>query len=242
MLLFLTFSLTGWIIELTYRSLRARKITNPGFLSGPYVPIYGVGGIIAYFSSLYSDSLSVLGSLAFFIVLVSAVEYFTGLFFEKVFKIRLWDYSEEKLNLGGHICPRFIFYWLLLGVFFKFVLFSYFDFIARRADINPTHIFFIGLMYGVFLVDLVQSFNLAYRIRNTINQFGEEHISQKALALKGLYRDVSSELNKKIDLNGRASGLKEGGLYVINYFRLTRSIREELQNIITKKLENKEEN
>ena len=242
LLLFLVFCLMGWFIELFYRSYKAKKVANPGFLSGPYVPLYGAGGLIAYFSSIYSDTLSTIGSLLFFITLVAVLEYFTGVFFEKVFKIRLWDYSDRKFNLKGHICPQFILYWLLLGIFFKYFLFSYFDQMVRSLTISPTQIFFLGLIYGVFLVDIVQSFNLAYRIRTTINQFGESQISPKVFALKNLYRDVSSELNRKVDLNGRTSGLKEGGLYVINYFRLTRNIREELQKIINKKLQGEEEN
>ena len=241
LLLFLAFCLFGWFIELFYRSYKAKKMANPGFLSGPYVPIYGIGGFIAYFSFLYSDHLSVVGSFLFFIGLVTVVELLTGVFFEKVFKIRLWDYSDRKFDFKGHICPRFLFYWLLLGVVFKYILFTPFDRMAGM-EINPTQIFFLGLVYGVFSVDLVQSFNLAYRIRTTINQFGESQISPKVFALKNLYRDASSELNKKVDLNGKALGLKEGGLYVINYFRLTRNIREELQKAINKKLQNEKEN
>ena len=43
---FLFFSLLGWIIEALYRSAIDRRLINPGFLAGPYLPIYGFGGLI----------------------------------------------------------------------------------------------------------------------------------------------------------------------------------------------------
>jgi uncharacterized membrane protein len=36
----------GWIIETVYRSYNEKKIVNAGFLSGPFLPIYGFGAII----------------------------------------------------------------------------------------------------------------------------------------------------------------------------------------------------
>ena len=42
--LFFMGSLTGWGIELLYRRfVSQKKWVNPGFLSGPYLPIYGFG-------------------------------------------------------------------------------------------------------------------------------------------------------------------------------------------------------
>ena len=43
---FIIFSTTGWILEVIYRSLNNKKIVNPGFLTGPYLPIYGIGAVI----------------------------------------------------------------------------------------------------------------------------------------------------------------------------------------------------
>lgn len=40
-------------------------------------------------------------------VLSSLLEYFTGMFFEKVYKKKLWDYSRFRYNIGGYICLPF---------------------------------------------------------------------------------------------------------------------------------------
>lgn len=41
--LFVTISVAGWCIEVPFRSLFCRKLVIPGFLYGPYCPIYGFG-------------------------------------------------------------------------------------------------------------------------------------------------------------------------------------------------------
>ncbi len=238
LLAYLLFAFIGWMLEVAYRSYHSKRITNPGFLSGPYLPIYGFGGLVAYFSSLYSEELTLVGSAIFFVFIVALIEYFTGFFFKKVFKIRLWDYSDQRFNIHGHACLTFLGYWFILGVFFKYVLFSDFNYLIRELPIARPQLFFLGLFYGVFIVDLVQSFNLVYRMRKVVIEFGENHISEKVFSLKNLYREVSSELNKKVALDEKKSAIKEGGIYFVNYFRLTRNIKDELQKVIEKKLKN----
>ena len=36
-------STAGWVLELFYRRIDHGKWVNPGFLVGPYLPIYGFG-------------------------------------------------------------------------------------------------------------------------------------------------------------------------------------------------------
>ena len=47
--LFAIGSLIGWIIELFFRRfVSQKKWMNPGFLTGPYLPIYGFGVLVLY--------------------------------------------------------------------------------------------------------------------------------------------------------------------------------------------------
>lgn len=51
--LFFVGSVTGWIIELVYRRFFSsanpeRKWINPGFCTGPYLPLYGCGLCVLY--------------------------------------------------------------------------------------------------------------------------------------------------------------------------------------------------
>ena len=44
--LFYIISSVGWILELFYRRYESKKWVNPGFLVGPYLPIYGIGLVL----------------------------------------------------------------------------------------------------------------------------------------------------------------------------------------------------
>ena len=57
--------------------------------------------------------------MAFF---MTAIEYIAGIIFIKHMKIKLWDYSNEKFNLQGIICPLYSFFWALLGALYYFAV------------------------------------------------------------------------------------------------------------------------
>ena len=40
---FIIYSIIGWLYESTLVSIRSRKLVNRGFLTGPVIPIYGLG-------------------------------------------------------------------------------------------------------------------------------------------------------------------------------------------------------
>ena len=44
-LLFMVYAVAGWIMEVTCKSIEAKKFINRGFMIGPYCPIYGWGAI-----------------------------------------------------------------------------------------------------------------------------------------------------------------------------------------------------
>ena len=47
--LFFAGAFAGWIIELFFRRfVSAKKWINPGFLSGPYLPLYGTGTVVLF--------------------------------------------------------------------------------------------------------------------------------------------------------------------------------------------------
>ena len=47
--LFVIGSLVGWVLELFFRRfVSQKKWMNPGFLTGPYLPIYGFGVAVLY--------------------------------------------------------------------------------------------------------------------------------------------------------------------------------------------------
>ncbi len=170
--LFALGSVCGWVIELFFRRIfSAKRWINPGFLNGPYLPMYGFGTCILFgFSSIPVPKWLVVIIVFFALTLL---EYVTGLIFVKVFKIRLWDYSDRFGNIQGIICPLFSVFWGAIGAGFVYLLYDPLSRLALSAAQNAWALYFLGLFLGVMLVDVFISFNLSLKIRKAALKFKE---------------------------------------------------------------------
>ena len=125
-LLFYIFCFAGWIWETSFISLKHKKFVNRGFLNGPYIPIYGFGGILVYLVlQRYSTTLVDINSIHIYVygcIFATIVEYITSFLLEKIFKARWWDYSCDFLNLNGRICLAASLFWGFLSVIFVQVI------------------------------------------------------------------------------------------------------------------------
>lgn len=119
MFLFILFSTLGWILEFTYRTLSNRTLANPGVLFGPYVPIYGFGALLLIMLYSYASHLPILYRIGIYFFTISLMEYVTGELLLLVFKKRYWDYTDDLLNIRGHVCLPFSIYWALLAIGFE---------------------------------------------------------------------------------------------------------------------------
>lgn len=93
----------GWCFESSYVSLKKRKFVNRGFMRGPFLPLYGSGAIMMLLvSGPFQDNwvcIFLAGCIG-----ATILEYVTGVVMEALFKVRYWDYSNQKFNFQGHIC------------------------------------------------------------------------------------------------------------------------------------------
>lgn len=106
----------GWCVESTYVSIKDRKLTNRGFIRGPFLPLYGSGGMMMLIVSMpFRDNVFLVyiaGCLG-----ATVLEYVTGVTMEALFKVRYWDYSKNKFNFQGHICLGTSLSWGFLTIF-----------------------------------------------------------------------------------------------------------------------------
>lgn len=100
---FYFYCFAGWCFESAYVSIKSRKLTNRGFMRGPFLPIYGSGAIMMLVVSMPFQDNVILTYVAGCIG-ATVLEYVTGVLMEKLFKVRYWDYSDQKFNFQGHIC------------------------------------------------------------------------------------------------------------------------------------------
>lgn len=181
--LFFIGAISGWVIELLFRRFIStanpeRKWINPGFCTGPYVPLYGFGLCFLYIiasveTSSWMDSFRYQKIVLFLTMAVTmtVIEYIAGIFLLKVAHMRLWDYSKEVGNIQGLICPRFSVIWAVLGAIYYFVIHPRILNALNWFSHNLAFSFVIGLFFGVFLLDVAHSLQLA----NKLQKFAKEN-------------------------------------------------------------------
>lgn len=182
--LFFVGSLFGWVLELFFRRFISsanpeRKWINPGFCTGPYLPLYGFGLCFLYliallenFNYIENPILNKLVLFAIMAVCMTLIEYIAGVFSLKATGVRLWDYTGEWGNIQGIICPKFSFFWAVLGAVYYFFIHPYILSALAWLSENLAFSFFIGLFFGVFLVDAVQSAKLVARLKKFADENG----------------------------------------------------------------------
>ena len=104
-LLFFSYAFIGWCIEVTLKYLQFHRFINRGFLTGPWLPIYGSGAalITVVTSGLSPLESSVGTTFVVSLVLCGFLEYMTSYVLERRFYARWWDYSQKPMNLHGRV-------------------------------------------------------------------------------------------------------------------------------------------
>jgi len=156
---FLYFSVAaaiGWVIESTFRTVTEHHLVNSGFLTGPFIPIYGFGSLaLAALARALAHTHWVL-FWPLLVVTPAIVEYGSSYLLEKIFGLRLWDYSKEPLNLRGRICLRFSVYWAVLTVLtIRFI--EPFLLAHIRSLGEYTRVYLAGALSMYFVMDTVGS-------------------------------------------------------------------------------------
>ena len=104
-LLFFAYAFLGWCIEVTLKYFQFHRFINRGFLTGPWLPIYGSGAVLitAVIKGLAPLEFSVGTTFAVSFLLCGFLEYMTSYVLEKRFHARWWDYSLKPMNLHGRV-------------------------------------------------------------------------------------------------------------------------------------------
>ncbi|MCR5506164.1 MAG: putative ABC transporter permease [Bacilli bacterium] len=176
--LFVLGSLSGYIIELFFRRFVSQhRWVNPGFMVGPYIPLYGFGVVILYgLSNINLSGLNI--AYAWQVVIkilligvgMTLIELIAGLIFIRGLHIKLWDYSNRWGNYKGIICPLFSFIWLVAGAAYYFllnpILIKGVGFISE----NLIYSFFVGLVCGMMIVDFAYSLHIGIKVKKAAGE------------------------------------------------------------------------
>lgn len=152
-LLFFTFSIFGWVWEVFLHCLNTGEFVNRGTMYGPWLPIYGFGGVlILVLLKKYRDNPRLLFILAF--VLCGIVEYLTAWYLETFKHLRYWDYSGYFLNIQGRICLEGLLFFGLGGCGFTYIIAPILDNLYEKINPKLKNVLCIILLlsYGTDLV------------------------------------------------------------------------------------------
>ena len=170
--MFFVFCNYGWVQESIIESIYHKRLINRGFLRGPYIPIYGIGGMSMLILCLpFKDN----GFAVYFVGLFSCtvLEYFVGWLMETVFHKQFWDYSMLRLTYKNRISLLSSLFWGLLSLFMVYVLFGIMDAIVNWADMNFMLAYDIAMGFAM-MVDTVISISSQISFREKLKKLPYE--------------------------------------------------------------------
>lgn len=142
-MMFFIFCFVGWVWEVSL----AFMFVNRGTLHGPWLPIYGTGGVIIL---VLLKKLREKPALEFVaaMVLCGCLEYFSSWYLEMTHDgQRWWDYTGYFLNINGRICAEGLLTFGLGGLTIVYLLAPALDNLLSRIDARK-----LGIVAAVLLV------------------------------------------------------------------------------------------
>lgn len=189
-------SMIGWILELFFRRITHKKWINPGFLVGPYLPIYGFGlcSLTYGYILFYNSSLPPIIIIIIMGLFMTLIELITGLVFIHCNGVKLWDYSTRWLNYKGIICPLFSFAWTSIGAIYYFFIAPYIIKSLEWFSNNLSFSFILGMFISTIIIDFIYSTKLLTRVRRFAK---ENNMEVKYEELKAHIKEVQQKRREK---------------------------------------------
>lgn len=193
-ILFFIYSFLGWIVEVIDIFIKQKKLSNRGFLIGPYLPIYGSGCllIIIFLKNQTSD---LIGIFLKAMIICSLLEYFTSYIMEKIFKTRWWDYSDRSYNINGRICLLNMLCFGLLGCLLMYIINPILTNILLSININLINILGI-IVIIIFVIDFIVSFKIIFNIRKVVTNVAKDSTDEITKRVKQILNN--SKIYKRI--------------------------------------------
>ena len=145
------------MVESIYISLCNRKLTNRGFMTGPFCPIYGVGATLGYII-LHPFAHNIVGAL-----LATAFEFLVAKLMMKLFGEVWWDYNDKFCNYKGVICLESTLAW---GLYAVIIITFLFEKVINFVDRYPKTwgLKTIVLVFAMGMVDFGYHFAMSVKI------------------------------------------------------------------------------
>ena len=154
-LFFFTFAFVGWCWEVFLHLANDGVFVNRGTMFGPWLPIYGAGGLlILVLLKPFRDKPGMLFLLSF--ILCGIVEYSTAWYLETFKFMKWWDYTGYFLNIHGRTCLEVLIVFGLGGCAFTYLCAPLLNNIYKKFK-SDLKIFACIILVTLFTIDLVYS-------------------------------------------------------------------------------------
>ena len=155
-LIFFIFSIIGWLWEVSLHLIEDGTFVNRGVMHGPWLPIYGCGGVLVLVVLNKFREKPLLEFISI-IILCGIVEYFTSFYLELTHNgVKWWDYSGYFLNLNGRICAEGLLVFGLGGIAAVYFLSPLLDNLIRKIN-SKILIPLVTSLVIVFTIDQIYS-------------------------------------------------------------------------------------
>ena len=146
-----------------YKRKKENGFINRGVLHGPWLPIYGVGGVVILFLLFLPKKFKRIMDnpiLTFFIVvlLCGIIEFSTSWYLEYSQGLRWWDYTGNFLNLNGRICFEGLAFFGIGGCLCLYIVAPHMQSIISKMKPKFRIVLCVVLVL-IFLIDVAYSFN-----------------------------------------------------------------------------------
>jgi hypothetical protein len=102
-LMFFVFAMAGWIWEGFVALVEHGSFVDRGVLYGPWLPIYGVGGVVVILLlNRFAEKPAVIFIAS--IIVSGVIEYITATVLWDTMHLQYWDYNGFFFNIQGRIC------------------------------------------------------------------------------------------------------------------------------------------
>jgi len=209
--MFVVYSVIGWIWESTYCSIKDGEWENRGFLYGPVVPIYGFGAsatdllfrLIPQTGALSLSTGTPVGQVFLICFFGSIIlEYSTSWILEKLFHAVWWDYSNVPFNINGRVCLPASTGFGIAGVIIVTKVLPYVDSVQSQNTHPLLTEFLALLMMFVITVDFTLTVaaltNFARRVATMETELNDR-IEASYATVQGEARAIGAKIGEKRD-------------------------------------------
>lgn len=154
-LMFLLFSMLGWCWELLYDFLKHGVLANHGVLHGPWLPIYGGGGVFMYLVLNRYKKYSIIVFMGGF-VFCTIIEYCTAIYLETYKHHKWWSYINMPFNIDGRICLLASIFFGISGLACIYVFAPRIKTLMKKFDLRMVAIICF-VLFSLFVIDFIYS-------------------------------------------------------------------------------------